>query len=109
MAIDKFLNQPFSELDFLKVLTEEIQNNYEFYKNECYFLKLSNLGNKLSEISWVKTFPSAEAQNDFYYDTKFMRACMMFKFSKRANCYTLLCSGYYCSAWFEILPPLALL
>jgi hypothetical protein len=121
MAFEKLLNIAAQESQLLEMLVSEIQANYFKYQNECYFLKLEKvseiqstnkafqLGNDVpildggtSKIVRVKTFEDMYALGDFFYDSKFMHACLLLKYERGR--YELLCHGFFWSDIFEILP-----
>jgi hypothetical protein len=114
MAFEKLLNIVAAESQLLEMLVAEIQANYFKYQNECYFLKLEKvfeiksafdepiLDGGTSKITWIKSFTDIYIARDFFYDTKFQRACILLKFERRR--YELLCQGFFFGNSFEIWP-----
>jgi len=69
-------------------------------RHDYYFIRLKKYENQQSAIEWVKGFSNNEDLFDFYWDTKFERACMMTKFDKEIH--KVLCWGNFLCSRFEI-------
>lgn len=100
MALEDLLKIPAHEKELQDCLVSEIQAHYEYYKNKCYFLKLERIDDKTSQLIWIKEFVNEQELDDFYFDTVFERACVMFKFRK--DRYEVLYLGYHRSNWFQV-------
>ena len=93
MAFETLLNNQMTEPKLVELLISETQKDYSLHQNTYYFFKLNYLGDKISQVIWVKSFDNPKDFADFVYDTKFIRAAMMLKFKNGK--YEVLCQGFY--------------
>ncbi len=97
MAFETLLNKSMSEQDLVKQITLLLQSNYLKFQSQSYFLKLENTDMGLSQIAWLKSFSTNSELKSFYYDSKFLRACVLIGFYKGR--YEVACQGFY---WFNM-------
>lgn len=102
MSLESLLNKPMIEQELSLLLTQELQSNYKKYQNTFCFMKLSHVGEKKVQITWIKTFSSHPELMDFYWDSELVRACAMFKFHKAR--YDILWSGFFLIDGFSVWP-----
>jgi hypothetical protein len=93
MAFEKFFDKPMEESLLLDQLIAELQTHYSKYQDECYFLRLSKGPEKSVQVSWAKAFKNSTELKDYYYDTKFERACVVLKFQDGK--YEIMIQGFY--------------
>ena len=83
MAFEGLLNKPMLEQQLLELITQELQQDFSQHQETYYFLKLEKASpEKFVSIAWIKTFTDIHEWSDFYWDTKYQRACVMIKFVK---------------------------
>jgi hypothetical protein len=100
MAIEDLVGLEAPEKSLQDELIFEIQSQYELYKPKCYFLKLERVSASTSKVIWIKEFDNPQALDDFYDDSVYYRACIMFKFCK--DHYKVLWEGFHWANSFQI-------
>lgn len=100
MSVENLVGLQAPEKAIQDELVLEIQSHFESYKSKCYFIKLDRINAGVSAVAWVKEFDSAEALDEFYDDSVYYRACVMFKFYK-AHC-KVLWKGFHRSKSFQV-------
>jgi hypothetical protein len=105
MAFEQILNLPKSEKQLVDFLKEEVQRNFQLYKDKAFFFRLQYVGDlkdRKSQITWIKDFNNELDLADFYWNTKQFRCCIMIKFQE--GLYEIMCQGFSYFARFKFSP-----
>lgn len=102
MSYGELFARPMNERELLALIVAKIQSDFSGFQNESCFLKLERVSENQSQIVWCQAFEIAFDMGDFYFDTKFERACIMTTFHEGR--YEIICLGFHWFSRFEVWP-----
>jgi hypothetical protein len=100
MIFDDLIGRPFTETELVEQICKRLQARYSAYQNVYFFIWLRRREHGLSEIQWLKVFPSEEMFTDFFFDSEFQRSQIYIGFEN--GCYQVELNGYQLTAQWEL-------
>jgi hypothetical protein len=80
MGFEDIAYKPMPEIDLLNAVSSALQSNFSNLQDRYFFIKLEKCEQRESKISWVKDFADINDLFNFYFDSKFQRACILVRF-----------------------------
>jgi hypothetical protein len=100
MIFDDLIGRPFTETELVEQICKRLQARYSAYQQVFFFICLRRGGEGLSEIQWLKVFPTMEKFLDFFFDTDFQRSHLYVGFEN--GCYQVELNGYQLTAQWDV-------